>query len=878
MESGNYLGFFSALRSYHSLEKPIEKITTVNESKSQNIIILSQTLISQNHLNKQFKNYLNRRLNDLLKNTDNVHPIVLTRSIQQLVSVLEELEGGHCEGYASKWIYGKMLAEKGPAKKEVVRDDTHQFFATLYNVATFNMESLSEQDYIEIEYFLSTLVYFQNPGYYTNYHQGELQFIAEESKSDRHKSLSKSAMTQEYQLNGTFTQSQLAKLLDKICKPGRGILVHSHDHATAIFQETKSTKITYFDSNNKHGEEKLINTEVLAEHIFKANNFDPDKPSLIGLRIFAHRDASPEKYPKEEELLKKIKAENYLEDTYAGGINALHQSVREGDILALKYYLEKDNAAEALTQTAGTKEYGQATPLIAATSVRNSRALEVLLDDGRSNVKALDSKGRSLLHTACFFGRNESIDLLLDRKEVNPNKAIKGEFCHKLYTIGGNVEFELEGATPLHFAVLSNRIDTVKKMLERKEVDHECVTANRYGVLHVAARLGDPDMMQFLLSTNKFDLQQKDNLGFTFLERIVGYEDVGLLHVIWKHEGIKKDIFNNKILQLAIEHERPLVINWLAANKVFDFTKKMSNGLYPLEYAVKLGKENVIHELLKIKELDINATDKNGHTLLMRMLLGGDSETALMLLKEQGIETNKKNILGKTSIETFFMSVPRFKREYKTFEVDTLFEKLLEKEEGILDGILMQIHYCFIVTISYDSYYNKECCFEALSSHPRFNPNEIVKKDTPAWLFALQTDNVKLFKNIIENPRFRFEMKVSDLHSKDPYYLKMSLYYGFKPSAEEQKDIIFNNEDPFILGLLHEQKGDEAKAMSYYNKVAKTSNDYIYCQSKIANYFTKKSEFDKALSYYKKALSNFLMSYLTSYVLIIKDLIRYNFY
>ena len=71
---------------------------------------------------------------------------------------------------------------------------------------------------------------------------------------------------------------------------------------------------------------------------------------------------------------------------------------------------------------------------------------------------------------------------------------------------------------------------------------------------------------------------------------------------------------------------------------------KIYENLYVILLLEKIKIQNERSDAEKlIQHADINATDKNGHTLLMRMLLGGDSETALMLLKEQGIETNKKN-------------------------------------------------------------------------------------------------------------------------------------------------------------------------------------------------------------------------------------------
>lgn len=298
-------------------------------------------------------------------------------------------------------------------------------------------------------------------------------------------------------------------------------------------------------------------------------------------------------------------------------------------------------ALERIDQNVDVREetYKQ-TPLMYACRAGHSEAVNQLLDLGAS-VKAISARGRTPLFEAIEHRHDEVVDLLLSNRDIDLN------------LIPEKIQY-----TALMLAVELGYSEIVELLLKRAELNVNKQDPNGQTALFLATRFYDHypmdrlSIIDLLLQRPEIDLDLADKTGLSPLNLAVKHE---LYQVVERllargadpmlkdgHGGGTAilraiDSGNIQIVELLLEYvgEKDL-------DRCLD-----DDGRSLLHGACAHGAPELVR-LLKGKNLDPNAPDRNGLTPLHEASRHGKVEVARALLEELGAEPTIRDNFGRT--------------------------------------------------------------------------------------------------------------------------------------------------------------------------------------------------------------------------------------
>jgi ankyrin repeat protein len=280
-----------------------------------------------------------------------------------------------------------------------------------------------------------------------------------------------------------------------------------------------------------------------------------------------------------------------------------------------------------------------------ANASKGIASLTMLIDNliQKSNLDTQDVNGDTALHYAVQLKQDKLLLSLLN-KGANPN--VKNKFgntplmmicTHKNSTPAEDKILDHllddprtdkdtqsnDGASPLMYAIMSNNIKFVNKLIQKKV--NVNIVDNKGNSALIISVFEDPKILQALLRVNGIDINHRDELGRTALA-----------------VSIQVDKENNALLLL--EHRAdPNIIP--------------TNGISPLMYSLNKDPK-VLTALLKVQGIEINHRDPDGETALTRAIKNKKTNAALLLL-EHGADPNILPNDGKIPIVDLFND-PRY--------------------------------------------------------------------------------------------------------------------------------------------------------------------------------------------------------------------------
>jgi len=240
----------------------------------------------------------------------------------------------------------------------------------------------------------------------------------------------------------------------------------------------------------------------------------------------------------------------------------------------------------------------------------------------RSNVDVNKSKihGESPLHTAIQHNQDTGVaKALLDHPQIHVNS-----------------KHWFRGA-PLHIASTKDETCEIVKLLLQHPKILVNATASRYEItpLHVAARFACPKVVELLVNDPRVKVDAKTEGGLTALHLVAeGDEnpdsDLG-------SRRLQED--RCKVVQMLLQAERTLRSSDVGChlNRIDDFKR------FPIHYGVECNSVEVVEELLKWDDIDINAQDIHGLTPLhLAARSKADNRDAIvkLLLHVENIDIN----------------------------------------------------------------------------------------------------------------------------------------------------------------------------------------------------------------------------------------------
>ncbi len=179
-----------------------------------------------------------------------------------------------------------------------------------------------------------------------------------------------------------------------------------------------------------------------------------------------------------------------------------------------------------------------------------------------------------------------------------------------------NKGFGYDRGTPLHLATGMGLTEIVKLFIE-KGANPNAKDKNGNTPLHWAAGTGKTEIVKELLKHKDIDLNTQDIYGFTALYRAVTNNHTEVVELfIEKGVDIKAKfpyMLNETALHRAAGNGNTKLVK-LLLEKGADINVQDSEGSTPLHWAAREGRTDVLKELLKHKDIDLNAKNKDGKT------------------------------------------------------------------------------------------------------------------------------------------------------------------------------------------------------------------------------------------------------------------------
>jgi len=315
-----------------------------------------------------------------------------------------------------------------------------------------------------------------------------------------------------------------------------------------------------------------------------------------------------------------------LSQKRAGGLTALHDAIKKGDVDVVKKLLEykadpnvKDDKEKTALHYAIDSRKFQIIELILARATpellnrKRSGGLTVLHDaveksdlhvvknllERQADPKIQDNKGKTVLHCAIESRNPEIIKLILEHTPQLVNQKRVG------------------GMTALHDAVEEGDVDVVKKLLEYKANPNIKDNKERTA-LHYAMESGSSQIIKLIAEKVTPELDNEKKAGLTALHDAVEKVDLdGIKNLLADKADLNiTDDKERTALHCAIISGNPQILELILEKALPEWVnQKRAGGLTALHDAVKKGDVDVVKKLLEHKA-DPGQADDQGETVL----------------------------------------------------------------------------------------------------------------------------------------------------------------------------------------------------------------------------------------------------------------------
>ena len=261
------------------------------------------------------------------------------------------------------------------------------------------------------------------------------------------------------------------------------------------------------------------------------------------------------------------------------------------------------------------------TPLHMSATNGSEKVVEVLLRHGAT----LDAKGGSNGYTALHMAAEEGNE-----------KVVKVLLCHgaTLDTKGGS-----NGYTALHMAAANGSKEAVELLLCHGATLDAKGGSNGYTPLHVAARRGRTDALRVLIDAcvnHDMNIDDPAHDGETALESGCmsdNIECVKMLVLVGANVDAVVDKLGYTPLMSAAATGRDQVAQALL-DAGADIDRLHKDGMTAVALAAYFGNLNVLQTLIA-GNANLDIKDRNGYTALRAAIVGGQPDTAMLLLQQR---------------------------------------------------------------------------------------------------------------------------------------------------------------------------------------------------------------------------------------------------
>lgn len=223
---------------------------------------------------------------------------------------------------------------------------------------------------------------------------------------------------------------------------------------------------------------------------------------------------------------------------------------------------------------------------------------------------------------------------------IAASKGYAGEI-RRLIAKGAFIDSETaEGATPLIFAVSSNKPEAVRTLIEF-EPDIDKFTVSHETPLLIAVKNMYFEVAEILIRAGA-DINLQDSKGATALHYAALYGYIDMTDMLLYYDAVKNIQANDGSTPLmGAIWSGYIDVADLLIQRGADVNLKDSDGLSPFMIAAFAG-DTLTMEILQKKGVDMYAVNKNGQNALSLAIAGGQTEVVKYLLRT-GEWTTQKN-------------------------------------------------------------------------------------------------------------------------------------------------------------------------------------------------------------------------------------------
>ncbi|KAK6813229.1 hypothetical protein RU639_011102 [Aspergillus parasiticus] len=309
---------------------------------------------------------------------------------------------------------------------------------------------------------------------------------------------------------------------------------------------------------------------------------------------------------------------------------ALHHSVRRDHEDLVKLLLQHNDTSP------NCEDYLGRTPLMLAIESRNLFLFHLLLDDPRTCIGISIFSGMTPLHVACKHGYSVFVESILAREDANVDALDK------------------HGQTPLYYAVASNSADTIQLLLENENADPNKPDNNQGKTpLYIAVKDGRFELAMMLIQRYNANPNCRcDEYLATPLMIAAARSDLDFISVLLKEKTLNINVPNNcgrTALGIAASHVQAEAALMLLQHPDVDVHHQAVDGTTVFLMAARGGHLDILVELLA-KGAHPGISNNSGETPIYVASENGHYEAVLLLLERADVDPNQPTYYHETPL------------------------------------------------------------------------------------------------------------------------------------------------------------------------------------------------------------------------------------
>ncbi|KAI2498787.1 hypothetical protein MHU86_15690 [Fragilaria crotonensis] len=366
--------------------------------------------------------------------------------------------------------------------------------------------------------------------------------------------------------------------------------------------------------------------------------------------------------------------ESLFQSIIANNIDRVHDLLKNGADVTARYYIDRgllliagDFTMNAIYDYADLRFD---TPLLMASRLGHSEIVRELLkhEDLEVNARGLDNF--TSLMVASFCGYVEVVRELLKHEnvQVNAREDKLDEEVDEEREVGEPEEEVLKeldddeeevGLTPLILASANDHLDVVRELLIHKNINVNDKQELGFTALMAASQYGCVDVVRELLEHNIVHVSAETKEERTSNSAATQYGD---------------DVHGVRDTDASSCKGQSEVVRELSKQKNLDVNAQDKLGRTAFLWASYKEHWDIVREFLKHHNVDVNAKGSHGNTALIWATLGVQLDVVHDILKHKKVDVTCKNKAGSTALD--------IARKCELFDIASLLERNLKQSSS----------------------------------------------------------------------------------------------------------------------------------------------------------------------------------------------------